>query len=144
MTLTPTQWRLYNYLKENTDRWVTQQEMYQYLKGEYPNYDGNNFHDSPARIMITSDIQKINESDVIQKIILSSSKGVKIATADEYKDWSERKWKSIKQMIKRLAWKDHKARMNGQMKLVFGETMARDYYETFVKEYEEFLDKKEE
>jgi hypothetical protein len=42
-------------------------------------------------------------------------------------------------MIRRLAWKDYKAKMDGQMKLVFGDTMARDYYETFVKEYEEFL-----
>jgi glucuronate isomerase len=28
------------------------------------------------------------------------------------------------------------------MKLVFGDTMARDYYESFVKEYEEFLGNK--
>ncbi len=88
---------------------------------------------------ITNDVQKINESDVIQKIILSSSNGIKIASAEEYRVWSQNKWKSLKQQISRLAWKDHKARLDGQMKLVFGESMERDYYEAFVKNYKDFL-----
>jgi hypothetical protein len=143
MSLTPSQWRLYEFLKANTDRWVTQFEIHQALKECYPSYESTeNFHDTIARQYITSDIQKINESDIIQKIILSSSVGVKIATEEEYKVWSQNKWKSIKQMIRRLAWKDYKAKMDGQMKLVFGDKMARDYYESFVKEYQDFLEDK--
>ena len=113
MSLTPKQWRLYDLLKDNTHRWITQLEIQQTLKEEYPDYDGQqNFHDSGARLWITNDVQKINESDVIQKIILSSSQGIKIASAEEYRVWSQNKWKSLKQQISRLAWKDHKARLD--------------------------------
>jgi len=143
MSLTPRQWKLYELLKDNTHRWITQLEIQQTMKLEYPDYDGQqNFHDSGARLWITNDVQKINESDVIQKIILSSSNGIKIASADEYRVWSANKWKSLKQQLARLAWKDHKARLDGQMKLVFGESMERDYYEAFVKEYKDFLEDK--
>jgi hypothetical protein len=143
MALTPRQWRLYDLLKDNTHRWITQLEIQRTMVSDYPDYDGQqNFHDSNARYDISEDIRKINESDVIQKIILSSSTGIKIASADEYRVWSQSKWKSLKQQISRLAWKDHKARLDGQMKLVFGESMERDYYEAFVKNYKDFLEDK--
>jgi hypothetical protein len=143
MSLTPRQWKLYELLKDNTQRWITQLEIQKTMSSDYPDYDGQkNFHDSNARYDIGEDICKINESDVIQKIILSSSSGIKIATADEYRVWSQNKWKSLKQQISRLAWKDHKSRLDGQMKLVFGESMERDYYEAFVKNYKDFLEDK--
>jgi hypothetical protein len=108
------------------------------MKSDYPDYrDGENFHDSAARHFIGLDISHLNQSDVIQKIILSTSQGIKIANAEEYRAYSESKWKSLKRMISRLAWKDHKARLDGQMKLVFGESMARDYYESFIKSYKD-------
>ena len=135
--LTPRQWKLYELLKGNSDRWMTQQEIYNILKDDYKGVEvGVNFHDSMARINITNDIQQINQSQVIQKIILSTGNGIKIANEEEYRTYSSNKWKSLKRMISRLAWKDHKAKLDGQMKLIFGDSMARDYYETFVKEYE--------
>lgn len=134
--LTPRQWKLYDLLKGTSDRWITQQEIYDILKEDYKGIEvGVNFHDSMARLNITNDIQKINESQVIQKIILSTSNGIKIANEEEYRTYSINKWKSLKRMISRLAWKDNKAKLDGQMKLVFGDSMARDYYETFIKEY---------
>jgi len=140
--ITSRQWRLYDFLKGNGDSWITQREIYIYFEMNHPNdytrFDGDEkvFHDSVARMEIGLDLQHLNESAVIQKIILTNSQGVKIANEDEYKQYSLSRWKSIKGMIKRLAWKDHKARLNGQMKLVFGDSLARDYYETFVNEYE--------
>ena len=135
--LTPRQWKLYELLKGNSDLWMTQQEIYNILKDDYKGVEvGVNFHDSMARINITNDIQQINQSQVIQKIILSTGNGIKIANEEEYRTYSINKWKSLKRMISRLAWKDHKAKLDGQMKLIFGDSMARDYYETFVKEYE--------
>jgi hypothetical protein len=143
MSLTPRQWRLYDLLKDNTQRWITQLEIQKTMNSDYPNYDGGkNFHDTKARNDISEDIRDINQSDVIQKIILSSTSGIKIATADEYRLWSQNKWKSLKQQISRLAWKDHKSRLDGQMKLVFGDSMERDYYEAFVKNYKDYLEKK--
>lgn len=133
MSLTPRQWKLYEFLKENTDKWLTQYEIVQILSDVYGKFTGDSklFHDNNIRYDLTEDIRKINQSDVIQKIILSSGQGIKIADEEEYRVWSLRKWLSIKAMIKRLAWKDNKAKLNGQMKLVFGDSIARNYYETF-------------
>jgi hypothetical protein len=136
--LTTRTWKLYDLLKTNTERWMTQREIYEVLKGEYPIWDGvGDFHNTIARQEIASDIRELNDSDIIQKIILTNTLGVKIANEVEYKDYSIRKWKSIKGMIKRLAYKDNKAKLNGQMKLVFGDSIARDFYETFKTEEEE-------
>jgi hypothetical protein len=135
--LTTRTWKLYDLLKTNTERWMTQREIYEVLKGEYPIWDGvGDFHNTIARQEIASDIRELNDSDIIQKIILTNTLGVKIANEVEYKDYSVRKWKSIKGMIKRLAYKDNKAKLNGQMKLVFGDSIARDFYETFKTEEE--------
>lgn len=141
MELTTRQWKLYELLKDNSDKWLTQREIYERLKDHYrkEEFDEANFHDSGVRYWQTLDIRRINESGVIQKIILSTSQGIKIANEEEYKEYSINRWKSIKGMIKRLAWKDHKAKLNGQMKLVFGDSMARDYFETFAEEYEKGL-----
>jgi hypothetical protein len=141
MELTTRQWKLYELLKDNADKWLTQREIYERLKDQYGTEENvdNNFHDSGVRYFMTIDIRRINESGVIQKIILSTPQGIKIANEDEYKAYSINRWKSIKGMIKRLAWKDHKAKLNGQMRLVFGDSMARDYFETFAEEYEEGL-----
>ena len=142
ITLTSRQWRLYDYLKELGDQWITQREIARYFNTNFPNVytqftqDEAVFHDSITRMEIGLDIRHLNESYEIQKIILTNANGVKIANEEEYREYSLSRWKSLKGMIKRLAWKDHKAKLNGQMKLVFGDSMARDYYETFVNEYE--------
>jgi hypothetical protein len=141
--ITSRQWKLYEFLKICSDRFTTQRDIYEGLKdnGDYTMFVGEDkvFHDSLTRMEIGLDIQHLNESDVIQKIILTNSNGVKIADEEEYKVYSLNRWKSIKGMIKRLAWKDNKAKLNGQMKLVFGDSMARDFYETFAEEFEKEL-----
>jgi hypothetical protein len=136
------QWKVYHLLRDNSDKWLSQYEIVARLKEEYGEYtqDPKVFHDSIQRAVLTDDIRQINQSAYIQKIILSSSKGIKIANKEEYEVYSISRWKAIKRMISRLAWKDDKAKLNGQMKLVFGESMARDYYETFVNDYNEELE----
>ena len=49
-----------------------------------PNYgkvELNKFHDSAERTMLTKDIRAINESFEVDKIILSTHKGIKIASS---------------------------------------------------------------
>lgn len=145
MALTTRQWKLYEFLKGRSDDWTTQREIYEALKEEYEAFTGiGDFHNAPTRVQITNDIRALNDSDVIQKIVLSSSSGVKISSEAEYKEWSVARWNSLKGMIKRLAYKDQKAKLNGQMKLVFGESLARDFYEAFPvvakRDYEKLYD----
>jgi hypothetical protein len=111
---------LYDYLKEQDD--------YKHLKdiveetglyGDLPETDINN---STAIRTLKKDIRKLRESGVIQTVIFScTSRGVKIATKEEYKEYSEKKWKAIKKVIKLQALQDKKAGLDGQMRLVFNQ-----------------------
>ena len=118
--LTTRQYNLYKYLKEQDD--------YKHLKeiveetglyGELPETDINN---STAIRTLKKDIRKLRESGVIQTVIFScTSRGVKIATKEEYKEYSEKKWKAIKKVIKLQALQDKKAGLDGQYRLVFNQ-----------------------
>lgn len=136
IALTPRHWFLYRLLRENNGHWITEHYIYKKLKRFYKEFDysESNFHDSFARVRIGKDILELNNSERIQKIILSSAKGVKIADRNEYKKWSDLRWASLKRMISRLVIKDKKFKLDGQMKILFDENSdARNYYETFPK-----------
>ena len=118
--LTTRQYKLYKYLKEQDD--------YKHLKdiveetglyGDLPETDINN---SAAIRTLKKDIQVLRESGVIQTVILSCTfKGVKIATKEEYEDYSARVWAAIKRRAKLQALQDKKAGLDGQMRLVFNQ-----------------------
>lgn len=114
------QWRLYDYLKEQDD--------YKHLKeiveetglyGELPETDINN---STAIRALKKDIRALKESGIIQTVILSCTfKGVKIATKEEYEDYSKRVWAAINRRAKLQALQDKKAGLDGQYRLVFNQ-----------------------
>lgn len=134
VALTTRHWILYRLLKDNSKVWITEYFIYKKMKKFYKeaNVNEKNFHDSFARTNIGRDILDLNNSEKIQKIIISGSNGVKIASKNEYKHWSDLKWASIKRMIKRLVVKDSKFNLDGQMKIIFGNSKARDYHKTFL------------
>lgn len=126
------QWLLYDLLKETKD-YLSQQEIYNRLLFYYEWNGKTDFHGSVGR-QISADIQAINLEPTIQKIILTTSAGHKLATAHEYKMYSLAKWRELKAEMYRLAYKDSKAKLDGQMKIIFGDSQARNFYESFVKE----------
>lgn len=119
--LTPRQWRLYNFLKDQDD-WIKQCEIAWLLRNEY-NYEfdeANPFHDTNARANITDDIRAINKSNVIQKIILSSAKGVKLATEAEAEKYIKSRYAAIFRQLERARKIARKAGLDGQMRITFG------------------------
>ena len=118
--LTTRQYNLYKYLKEQDD--------YKHLKeiveetglyGELPETDINN---SNAIRQLKKDIQALKKSGIIQTVILSCTfKGVKIASKEEYEDYSKRIWAAINRRAKLQALQDKKAGLDGQMRLVFNQ-----------------------
>ena len=128
--LNPRQWALYNLLKNNPDRYMTQIELAYLLREFYDTtfYD-NNFHDSPTRHLLTKDIRAINNSEVIQKIIISNSKGVKIASSEEFARYINAEFASIFRKLERTRQKAKKAGLDGQMRIVLGR--ERDTIESF-------------
>ena len=131
--LTPRQWALYNFLKGKGDEWTTQRDIAYALKDHYDtSFKKDKFHDSKARLQITMDIRTINDSDAIQKIIIPSPKGIKIANEREFDEYIERERSSALRRLMRLELKAKKGNYNGQMRLVFNK--ERDTIEAFLKE----------
>ena len=114
------QWRLYDFLKERGGEWTKQREIAQHLPDLYPIGNARAFHDSGARLLMTQDIRAINKSDVIQKIIISSARGVKIANKEEAGQYIAGKYSAVFDSLERVRRLERKAGLDGQARLVFG------------------------
>jgi hypothetical protein len=114
------QWRLYNHLKESGDTWEKQRDIARSMPELYPITEGQPFHDSGARLLMTKDIQAINKSDIIQKIIISSSQGVKLANKEEARRFIAGRCASVLASLERVRKLERKAGLDGQLRLVFG------------------------
>lgn len=124
------QWAVYNLLKNNPDRYMTQIEIVYGLDEYYDtSFYNDQFHDSAARHLLTKDIRAINKSDVIQKIIISNSRGVKIANREEFEKYISAEFASIFRKLARTRQKAKKAGLDNQMRIVLGS--ERDTIEAF-------------
>lgn len=123
------QWRLYDLLKAQGDTWTKQRELAELLPDLYPIAAGN-FHDSGARLLMTRDIREINKSDVIQKIIISSKKGVKLANEEEAQRYIAGKYSAVFGGLDRVRRLERKAGLDGQTRLIFGR--ERDIISAFI------------
>ncbi len=130
--LTSRQWALYNYLKERGDEWTTQRDTAYALKEWYgTDFDDDKFHDCRARHFITDDIRAINASTVIQKIIISSPKGIKIANKDEFDRYIKNERAAALRRLMRVHKKAKKGWRDGQMRITFG-AYERDTIKAFI------------
>ena len=124
------QWSLYNLLKNNPDTYLKQSEICERLPEHYAiGGDGLPFHDTNARKHITSDIRAINNSDVIQKVIISNGNGVKIASKEEFERYIASEFAAIFRKLERTRRKARKAGLDGQMRICEGR--QRDTIEAF-------------
>ena len=117
--LTTRQYNLYKYLKEQTTfKHLSEIVLETDLYGELPETDLNN---SNAIRQLKKDIQALKKSGVIQTVIFScTSRGVKIATKEEYEEYSKSVWAAINRRAKLQALQDKKAGLDNQTRLVFG------------------------
>ena len=128
--LNPRQWAVYNLLKNNPDRYYTQLDIVLKLREWFTlDFTADTFHDSNARHTLTKDIRTINKSEVIQKIIISNSKGVKIASSAEFEKYINAEFAAIFRKLARTRQKAKKAGLDGQMRIVLGS--ERDTIEAF-------------
>lgn len=124
------QWAVYDLLKNNPDRFLTQLEIVYSLPNYYDtSFTDAQFHDSNARHLLTKDIRTINKSEVIQKIIISSGRGIKIASQEEFAKYINAEFASIFRKLARTRQKAKKAGLDGQMRIVLGS--ERDTIEAF-------------
>lgn len=128
------QWALYRFLIEQGDKWTYQEDIAKALPDWYaPIEETKDYHNTKERHLMTKDIRAINDSAVIQKIVLSNpSKGVKIANEKEWQECIKRDYISVFKRLQRIRNKERKGRMDGQTRLVFNS--ERDRIEAFLHE----------
>jgi len=129
--LNPRQWALYNLLKNNPDKYFQQIEITMVLPEYYYDYEAE-FHDSSVRLLITNDIRKINNSDVIQKIIISTRAGVKLANREEFEKYINGQFAAIWRKLARTRKKAKKGGLDGQFRFTFGN--ERNVVEAFTED----------
>ena len=130
--LTSRQWRLYNFYKAQGDKWTLQADTVKYLAEWYPETGDCNFHDCTARILLTNDIRAINNCPIIQKVIISSARGNKIANEEEHKKYVVSELVAVLEKLKRVKQKIRKGDLDGQYRIALGQ--ERDIVEAFLKE----------
>lgn len=127
------QWAVYNYLKSMNDTWTTSYNVVKALNmldGYYEEPDLKNFHDSPARHALTNDIRAINKSNVIQKIVLSTPKGLKLASESDFDVYIRSQYAALWRRKERLDKIAKKGGKDGQMRIVLGS--ERDTVKAFI------------
>ena len=125
--LTTRAWRLYTYLKEHytEETFISKKELAENCGYAYDDKSQRNCVDMEA------DVRAINDSDIIQKIIVSDSKGYKIGNQKQVFDYLNKRFmRDLKSM--KLNWKlTRKVKMDKQMRIIFGN--ERDTIETFIR-----------
>lgn len=132
--LTPRQWALYRHVKSMGNTYTTQYEVAEALFLQYGFYSGYNsklnFHDTTARIAMTKDIRAINDSSIIQGIIMSTNKGIKFVSMDDYEKYIGGQYAALWRKKKRIDTAARKGARDGQMRLVLGS--ERDTVKAFI------------
>lgn len=116
--LTTRQYELYDYLKEQEDFKNEREIMLETgLYGDVPDVD---LHNSSGIRQLKKDIRALRLSGIIQTTIIhNTKKGVKIATKEEYQEFSMRRWKALTSLINEQKIQDKKAGLDGQYRFVF-------------------------
>lgn len=126
------QWRLYEFLKANTDRWLTMAEIAYHMPDDYGNpymATGATYHMTNERKWMTADIEHINAQGGIQKIIMTCNRGVRLAMRDEYKEYLNKRRFAVLRSLKRVNDMVRKADLDGQYR--YHENSERPYIEAF-------------
>ena len=135
MALTSRCWMLYGYLKKHSDEYKKLEGILEdeELRPLYPlPRAGQDFNNRADRRQLTDDITALKKSDIVQVVIMSDSgKGIKMATEEEYAQHLNKKRMSLLEELKTNYHQLSKAKLNGQMRLVFNR--EKDIIESLLK-----------
>ncbi len=92
---------LYRFLLSRGDRWTSMEQATDSVN-EYPAFFTGHYHNSRARRLLTGDIERINGSDHYDKIIVSGSRWIKLATEQDFSRFLEAELREVFRKLKRL------------------------------------------
>lgn len=110
------QQELYNLLLARGDEWSSMEFLTDSIK-LYPAFFTTNYHNSRARRMLTADIEYINNSDKYEKIIVSTSRGVKLASEKDFEKFLSSELREVFAKLKRLRKLARKGSLDQQQDL---------------------------
>lgn len=111
------QWKLYDFLKTQT-KYLSRRDILKELSELYGKTHHTN--DYPMRAL-TRDLQAIKDSVRIDKVLITSRKGIKLAqTYNEFVSYYENEKIETLSRLKRIIAQGNKMKNNGQHVIVFG------------------------
>lgn len=124
--------KLYELLLLIGDTPTKQTDIGRIFIDDYDDCDSGNYHNSHARQVLTNDIREINNDLSVEKIIISSRNGIKLATKDEAMRYIKGQYAALFRKLKRIRTLEKKARLDGQFKIFTDEN--GDFVSSFVEE----------
>lgn len=129
---------LYEYLLDKGDTWTPQVEVARDLFKYFGNgeccLEPDDYHDTLERHFLTRTIAEMNESFEFEKIIISSSKGIKLANEEEFERYIKNHYRAIFKKLKRVRIMEKKGNANGQI------DFNGDTIEAFLNNFEKTID----
>lgn len=114
-----TQKKLYEFLLEQGDKYTPQAEIARELYGEFGNgeccLEPKDYHNTSERCLMLRYKQSINDSAEFEKIIISNSKGMKIATEEEAERYLANQYKALFRKLRRLRTMERKCNLHNQI-----------------------------
>jgi hypothetical protein len=114
-----TQKKLYEFLLEQGDKYTSQAEIARELFREFGNgecfIEPKDYHNTSERIDLLRCKQSINDSADFEKIIISNSKGMKIATEEEAERYLANQYNALFRKLKRIRTMERKCNLHNQM-----------------------------
>lgn len=136
--LTPRQWKLYEFLKTDTNHWFTPEEICEQIV-DYK-YNSKAWDKCPS---IREDKKAINNSTQVEKLIVMKNRCFKIATYDEYVEERNAHIRRLISQRTEIENMDFKYNRDGQGKVISCQdkvidenSKARPFVETFVRDDE--------
>jgi hypothetical protein len=116
------QQKLYQFLldKSSTNQYISKEEICYNLPKFYPRFEEkSNEHNSRSFALIRRDVRAINRSDVedVEKIVVSSKKGYKIANKQEAIEFINKRFKRDLSSLKTNWNLKRKVGLNNQVKM---------------------------
>lgn len=125
------------YLLSRNGEWTTHAEIARDLYADYGNaeccLEPKDYHNSTERTLITDDCREISISPDFDKIIISSSKGIKIANEAEFDRYIKSQYNATIRKLARIYKMAKKGNRNGQID--FGGHTVESFLENLPENY---------
>ena len=117
---------LYEFLISRADRWTAEfeigRELYEYYGNSEACLSPADYHNTHQRRVLSLDVAQINGSADFEKIIIYCSKGINIASENEFAAHIRRQYSAIFRKLRRVRTMEKKARLHNQIG-IDGETV---------------------